>query len=460
MTKYLFTTLPTNDLGLITRSLPIARELSRLGHGVVFCSPAKAPRRLIADAGFENLMPRHPLYELIDVDKTLSGMIGFVISRRPNAQNGTLLQFLKKAVPALPVRYPPRTDEVWDMDHAGAMMGMLNEGFVRANCEAFRDVIESCGADVVVDYWNPFAVIAARAAGKPVVTVIQADAHPDSEGFIWWRRPPPQRPTPVPVMNRVLADHGLPPIATLAELSVGDLTLVVGMPETDPLPESARVQYIGAVLWQAENARLPEWISTLSGDRPVVWVYSGNPQYSSSDDTLNSIVVLHACKEALAGEDLQVVLSTGHHPLPASLLPLPANFRHEPYVPGLQMAERADLLIHHGGYGSCQTGLYAGKPAVILPTYSERLSNARRMEAAGAAQIVAVTHADGKKQVRSEELRAGVRRVIADPSFSANARKLGEKLRSYGGATRAARLIEEFSRDAFSARNSSRSSLT
>ena len=62
MTKFLFTTLPTNDLGLLTRSLPIARELATHEHIVFFCSPAKAPSRLIAEAGFENLLPRHPIY--------------------------------------------------------------------------------------------------------------------------------------------------------------------------------------------------------------------------------------------------------------------------------------------------------------------------------------------------------------------------------------------------------------
>ncbi len=49
MTRLLFTTLPTDDLGLLTRSLPIARELAEHGHQVVFCSPAKAPSRLIAE---------------------------------------------------------------------------------------------------------------------------------------------------------------------------------------------------------------------------------------------------------------------------------------------------------------------------------------------------------------------------------------------------------------------------
>jgi len=40
MTKFLFTTLPTNDLGLLTRSLPVADELARRGHEIAFCSPS------------------------------------------------------------------------------------------------------------------------------------------------------------------------------------------------------------------------------------------------------------------------------------------------------------------------------------------------------------------------------------------------------------------------------------
>ena len=90
---------------------------------------------------------------------------------------------------------------------------------------------------------------------------------------------------------------------------------------------------------------------------------------------------------ALRDEDVQVVLTTGHHALPQEMLPLPANFRHEAYLPGLAMAEQADLLIHHGGYGSCQTGLFMGKPAVIIPTFSERESNARRVAGVGAGLI-------------------------------------------------------------------------
>src|ERR1700730_2125347 len=290
MARYLITTLPSNDLGLLTRSLPIAAELSQRGHTTVFCSPGGAPRKLIADAGFENLIPTHPLYEMMDVELSLRGCAHFVSSRHWR-RHGGLISFLRQLIPALPWRSAPRTAEVWNMDHAGATMGMLNEGFVRANCQAFSDVIERSRADVLVDFWNPFAVIAARAMGVPVVTVIQADAHPRSAGFLWWKQPPSDLPTAVPAVNSVLDSHRLAHVGKLADLSVGDLTLVVGMPETDPLPEDARVTYVGSLLWQKSDAALPSWINDLSHERPLVWVYSGNPRYASSGTLLDSAVV-------------------------------------------------------------------------------------------------------------------------------------------------------------------------
>lgn len=445
MTRFLFTTLPTNDLGLLTRSLPIARELSAHGHEILFCSPAKAPSLLIAEAGFENLLPRHPLYDLISTDQSFQGLVKFVASGKHKQRYGSLFRFLSKLIPALPIRSAPDTHETWNMDHASALMGMLNEGFVRANCEALKEVMTECGAEVVVDFWNPMAVMAARALRKLLVTVIQADAHPASQGFIWWKTPPAEIPTPVPVVNKVLAEYGVPPVHKMGELCLGDLTLIVGTPETDPLPEDANVTYIGPALWQKEGTELPHWIENLDNHKPLIWVYSGNPRYSFNKGMFDSLVVLSACISALANEDMQVILTTGHHALPDELLPLPDNFRYESYVPGLAMAERCDLLIHHGGYGSCQTGLYAGKPSVILPTYSERESNARRIAALGAGAIVPVENTPTGKRVDVDELRQTVRHVLATPTFAQNAKKISEKMRSYGGASQAASLIEQYS---------------
>ncbi len=406
MKKFLFTALFSNDLGLPTRTVPIARELAERGHKIAFCSTATVPSQLIGEAGFDNLTPN--------------------------------LKFI-------PTIWPPITTEIWNVDHFSALTGNMDENWVRGCCEAFMELAKDFEADVIVDSWNLSACMAARVLRKPLVSVIQADMHPDSRGFIWWKKPPADLPNPVPVVNKVLAEYGLKPIVNTGELHVGDLTLVVGTPETDPLPENADVTYIGPILWQKPGAKLPDWVNALSREKPVVWVYSGNPSYGPLLSWADSITVLRACIAALADEDVQVVLTTGYHVLPEEFSSLPANFHYEAHIPGLALAERADLLIHHGGQGSCFTGPYTNTPEVIIPTYTERESNARRIAATGAADFVLpVMGASGEREVPVEELRAKVRKVLSDPSFAENARRLGEKMRAYGGAAEAARLIEDF----------------
>ena len=65
MSKFLFTMLPANDLGLPTRLLPVARALQDRGHDVAVFNPAPALAKLIADAGFINLpMPSRPMPQI------------------------------------------------------------------------------------------------------------------------------------------------------------------------------------------------------------------------------------------------------------------------------------------------------------------------------------------------------------------------------------------------------------
>jgi UDP:flavonoid glycosyltransferase YjiC (YdhE family) len=445
MTKFLFTTLPSNDLGLLIRSLPIATELAQRGHEIIYCSPAQAPSKLIAEASFDNLTPKHPIYYFLSGNPKLGKLYRLSKTDDFKQNYGNIFNFLWKLVRAVPVKFAPITGEVWNMDHAATMAGMMNTNFVRANCEAMRDLIIEANPDVVVDFWNPLACMAAKTLQKPLVSVMQADQHPANNGFIWWKEPPANLPTPVPAINKVLTEYNLPPISKIDELNVGGLTLMLGMPETDPLPEGVSVNYIGPILWQSPQATLPGWIENLSREKPIIWVYSGNPRYARRGTPMDSAVVLQACIEALADEPVQVVLTTGHHTLPEEFLPLPNNFRHEAFVPGLAMADRSDLMIHHGGYGSSQTGLYTGTPAVIIPTFSERESNARRVAAVGAGDFLVPTTAGSRqKQIDAAELRSKIKHVLSDPTFTQNAQRISKKLKTYSGAAEAARLIEDF----------------
>ena len=105
------------------------------------------------------------------------------------------------------------TAEIWNIDHFMHLLGMWDEEFVRVNVDAMMEVMGAYEPDVIVDFWNPFACIAARTSHKPLITIIQSDMHPQSPGFIWWKKPPAELcPSPVPAINRVLAEHHLAPI--------------------------------------------------------------------------------------------------------------------------------------------------------------------------------------------------------------------------------------------------------
>ena len=432
MSRYLFTALPSNDFGLLTRSLPIARELKLVGHEVAFCHPARGPQILIREAGFENLLHDDPLYHLPNENlyrllkrgkalrtlKVLAGMIGGMRNMR------RLMADIRNA------------------DDFNALI-LNNTELTCANVDALADIIKSFRADAVVDFWNPWACIAAKSLKKPLITVISSFQHPQSPGIIWWKDIPSSIPSPVPFTNEILDQYGLPAIHSTCDLFLGDLTLVLGAPELDPLPDSARVTYIGSVLWQNPEMPIPEWMGELKADRPVVWIYPGKLQYKSADR--QGRVLLRAAIQVLAKEDVQVVLTTGYNDLPRSFLPLPPNFRLEPFVPGLAMAERSDLMIHHGGYGSCQTGLSTGTPAVIIPTFSERECNARRVIEQGAGEMVLPAYEKSGKRMRIDaaELTDKVRKVLSAASYKENAQRISTRLKEYGGAPKAARLIEK-----------------
>jgi len=100
-------------------------------------------------------------------------------------------------------------------------------------------------------------------------------------------------------------------------------------------------------------------------------------------------------------------------------------------------------MVHHGGHSSVMTGLSVGTPAVIIPTITERESNARRLAALGAGEIVMpVDGADGEKHIDVADFGSKVDRVLNEPSYRRSARRVAESMRQFGGAPDAADRIE------------------
>jgi len=411
MARFLFTMLPADDLGLPTRMVPIARELADRGHEVAMFNPAPAPAKLIADAGLRNLPV--PATDMVP-------------------SWGDLVQ----------------ASQAWDVEHMfGAMF--TDAAFVRAATVMHIGLMRAYQPDVVVDSFGPFGCLAARILRVPLASVLQGNFHPASDGFIWWAgERPAGLPSAAPIFNAVAAEYGAVRVERVVDLLAGDLSLIAGTPETDPVSPGARVTHVGRILWQRGNAVLPDWVMALKGGRPVIWVYAGNPRYAGvGSNAFDSIVVIRAAIAALGDAPVEVVLTSGYQQLPAEVGALPSNFHHATYLPGPAMAERSDLMVHHGGHSSVMQGLSAGTAAVIVPTSSEREGNARRVAALGAGEFVIPTNdADGEKQIDVGEFSAKVHRVLNTPSYRMAAGRVAESMRQFGGAREAADRIERIAR--------------
>jgi UDP:flavonoid glycosyltransferase YjiC (YdhE family) len=87
-------------------------------------------------------------------------------------------------------------------------------------------------------------------------------------------------------------------------------------------------------------------------------------------------------------------------------------------VPHALLLPRCSLVINHAGNGSVLAALSHGLPLLLLPHGADQFTTAAACERAGAA--IVLRPAD----VTQENVRAAVDRLLTEPSFFENARRL------------------------------------
>lgn len=147
-----------------------------------------------------------------------------------------------------------------------------------------------------------------------------------------------------------------------------------------------------------------------------------------------------ACVEALRGLNCDAVLSVGPDTDIAALGTLPEGIRAYPRVNQLDVLSRADVFVTHCGMNSTMESLCMGVPMVLFPQHAEERSVANRAAELGAGTLL--------KRANATDIRAAVSKVLGEPSFTENARKLSRELRESGGAEKAAEFVERVARGA------------
>ncbi len=236
--------------------------------------------------------------------------------------------------------------------------------------------------------------------------------------------------------DRMLEAMGVPklPVFVLECAALADRVIVPTIPQFEyhrsDLP--AHVRFVGAVNpLPSDNFIAPSWWGQLDGDRPVVHVTQG------TIDNADLTRLVEPTIEALAGEDVTVVVTTGGRPVSQIRTPLPPNVFVAEYVPHDVLLPLVDVMVTNGGYGAVQRALSDGVPMVVAGQTEDKPEVAARVEYFGAGINLKTA------TPTSADVRRAVREVLDDGTYRANARRLQSAYAEHDSVAAVAAVIDD-----------------
>jgi MGT family glycosyltransferase len=216
----------------------------------------------------------------------------------------------------------------------------------------------------------------------------------------------------------VLADRFIVPTVPSFEYPRADLApnvRFVGQVRPQPSPEYVR----------------PLWWSELDGDRPVVHVTQGTVDNGCLSRLIEPTI------EALAGDDVIVVATTGGRPVGDVKGPLPPNVHVAEYIPHDVLLPKVDAMVTNGGYGAVQRAVSTGVPLVVAGSTEDKPEVAARVAWSGAG-IDLRTGTPTPATIRN-----AVHEVLSDGRYRCRARALETDFARRDGIAEIAALIDE-----------------
>jgi MGT family glycosyltransferase len=200
-------------------------------------------------------------------------------------------------------------------------------------------------------------------------------------------------------------------------------------PRSDLAPN---VRFVGAVHPQASRRFVPpDWWPELDGGRPVVHVTQGTVDNEAMSRLIEPTI------EALASEDVTLVVTTGGRGVPDLQAPLPANTHVAEFIPHEVLLPKVDVMVTNGGYGGVQRAVSTGVPLVVAGSTEDKPEVAARVAWSGAG-VNLETGTPSPTMIRN-----AVRELLDDGRYLARARELEVAFAQRDGIAEIAALVDE-----------------
>jgi UDP:flavonoid glycosyltransferase YjiC (YdhE family) len=383
----------TGTWGGLTRIIAVAEAAQQAGHQVAFCASGSLEASL-----------RKRGYRVYGTPaSTFFGLPG-PISHRIEARSQSA---------SLPVKPGRDFGNIWLVL---VMTGMAKGSYLKRLVEAERRAADDFHADALFTDLDLGGLLLSRIEGLPVAAAYQTPMG-GGIGTLPWR-------LVGAAISSVLRAHGLPgePAHTLC---YGErvLKIIPSIPELEDVDSSRPdVRYVGSLIgdiqsgvnFQPEPGKRYTYAYLGTGSVPLGTLRAILPQVFPSGGSRCCLV---------GAQSIQTPERTGG-----------VEFR--PYVPAGAVLPHCEWTLCHGGQNTIIQSLLNGVPLLVFPgPIFERRFNARKVQAAGAGKMGEIP------DFNPDWIEAA---MDCQPAAAQQAHRLGEVIRSYGGARAAVAAMEVF----------------
>ncbi|WP_297424475.1 nucleotide disphospho-sugar-binding domain-containing protein [Clostridium sp.] len=229
--------------------------------------------------------------------------------------------------------------------------------------------------------------------------------------------------------NELLKTLNLPAIENICELNQDyncSKVFVPSIPELEDLKDSSKYIFLGSVT--PKNFIKSDF--NFEKKRPLIYVYLSAGQITP--DIYQKVIL-----DTFLGLEFDVIVTGGGNPQFKSNVNFnTSNVHFMNMVPSDKVIKMADIAIHHGGQNTTVQCIENEVPSIIFPgKHFERYFNAEKASEIGCALN------PGINNFSKEFLLKTCRKIIKDNEFKQNLKIYSDKIKSYGGAAKAADVI-------------------
>lgn len=303
--------------------------------------------------------------------------------------------------------------------------GLYSKEYVQNTYQEEIKLIESFKPDII---FGEFETVMPIAAKKMDIPYVSTGGTPNKRDFncYGFKNDNDISKVYAESYNELLESINLNPIKSICEMNQdynSFKVFVPSIPELEGFEESERYIYLGSVT----PNNFVETNFSFEKKRPLIYVYLSVGELKP--DVYQKIIL-----DTFEGSEFDVIVTGGG--VPRFIEKENNNVHFLSMVPSDKVLEKADIAIHHGGQNTTVQCIEYKVPSLIFPgRHFERFYNAEKASEIGCSLNLKVD------SFNKEELLENCRKIMKDEDCKKALNKYSSKIKSYGGAARAAKTL-------------------